>query len=257
MALSSILDPVLSPLLTLDSWLAILIISIVITIITTIAYKYLTDQAKIKKLKEDMKKDQKKLKVLMKENPEKAQKLQKDIMGRNSELMKHSFKPTLYTLIPLLIIFGWLNAHMAYEPLHAQEAFTVTLDFIKGSTGNVTLSYVPELMIKNGESLTKSIVNDQVAWTLKGDVGDYQLTFALANGVSVQKDILISNQTGQYSPPFTSFKGEQPFKSVTISNEKIHPLSGFPIVGNWGWIGIYILFSFALSFGLRKAMNVS
>lgn len=257
MVFSNILDPVLSPLLALDSWLAILIISVVITIITTIAYKYLTDQEKIKKLKADMKKDQKKLKVLMKEDPAKAQKLQKTIMGRNSELMKHSFKPTLYTLIPLLIVFGWLNAHMAYEPLMPGEAFTVTLDFAKESAGNVTLSYIPELMIKEGETLTKNIENNKVAWTLKGDAGEYQLTFTHANGVSVQKNVLITNETGRYSPPLTPYKGQQPFKSVTLSNKKIIPLKGFPLVGNWGWIGIYILFSFALSFGLRKAMGVA
>jgi len=254
---ANLLDPILSPLLGLESWLAILIISLVITVITTIAYKYLTDQEKIKKLKADMKKDQKKMKELMKTDPKKAQKLQKDVMGRNSELMKHSFKPTLYTLIPLLIVFGWLNAHMAYDPLYSNEPFTVEVDFVKDATGNVTLSYIPDLMVKEGESLTKTIEGERLAWTLKGDMGEYKLTFTHSNGVSVDKKVLISDETGRYEAPLTPLKGEQPFKSITLSNNKIIPLKGVPIVGNWGWIGIYILFSFALSFGLRKAMKVA
>ena len=46
--------------------------------------------------------------------------LNKITMEKNMKYMMHSFKPTLYTLIPILIIFGWIRK--AYEG--------VQLDFI-------------------------------------------------------------------------------------------------------------------------------
>jgi uncharacterized membrane protein (DUF106 family) len=236
--------------------LSIFLVSLVLTVVTTIAYKYLTDQARIKKLKADMKKDQERIKKLAKEDPDKAMKIQKAMLEKNMELMKHSFKPTLYTLIPLLLVFGWLGGHLAYEPLHPDEPFTVTLAFAKGTTGNVTLSSLPNLEVAADDKATKPIVEGLAAWTLRGPAGEYQLTFKHANGVAITKDIIITDEKGVYRKPIEPVR-EKPFKMVTIGNEKIKPLAGVPLVGNWGWIGVYIIFSLALSFGLRKLMDVA
>ncbi|MBN1275157.1 DUF106 domain-containing protein [Candidatus Woesearchaeota archaeon] len=252
----SFLDPVFSPLLALPSWLAILVISVVITTLTTIAYKYLTDQQRMKALKAEMKGYQKKVKELSKTDPKKAMKVQQEMMGKNMEIMKQSFKPTLYTLIPIIIIFGWLNAHMAYEPLLPGEPFTVTMQLQKGAAGEVTLDTIPELGLHRNDTWTKEVIDGVASWTLMGEEGTYQLAFTHASGASTAKEVVISSETGQYAPPFEKVK-VAPFSAVTLSNEKIKPLEGFPLVGNWGWIGIYILFSVALSFGLRKALGVA
>lgn len=254
--LEGVLNPLFSPLLTLPSWLAILIISAVITLLTTIAYKYLTDQKKMKALRKEMKQYQKKIKELSKEDPKKAMAVQKEMMEKNMELMKQSFKPTLYTLIPLLIIFGWLNAHMAYMPLEPGQPFTVDVQFVKGTVGTVELESIPSLQIAKNDTPTKEVTDAHAQWILKGDAGTYQLTLTHESGAVISKEVIISSETGDYSAPIVKLK-EKPFSMITISNEKIRPLAGLPIVGNWGWIGIYILFSIALSFGLRKAMGLA
>jgi uncharacterized membrane protein (DUF106 family) len=253
---ASILDPVFSPLLTLPSWLAIIIISAVITTLTTIAYKYLTDQDKMKKLRKEMKAYQKKIKELTKEDPKKAMKVQKEMMEKNMELMKQSFKPTLYTLIPLLIIFGWLNAHMAYDPLLPNEPFMVDVEFAEGTVGEVNLESVPPLQIHKNDNFTKEVEDAHAQWILKGDAGEYNLAIEHESGAAITKEVIISSKTGDYAAPLVKLK-EKPFKTLTISNDKIRPLEGLSLVGNWGWIGIYILFSIALSFELRKAMGLS
>lgn len=83
-------------------------ISIVITFIVTIAYKYFTDQALMKSLKEDTKRLQSEMKN-HKDNPTKMMEIQKEAMDKNLKYMMHSLKPTIITLIPLLIIFTWLR----------------------------------------------------------------------------------------------------------------------------------------------------
>lgn len=258
MAIQNILDPIFSPLLTLPSWLAILIISAVITIITTLAYKYLTDQNKMKKLKAEMKVYQKKIKELSKDDPKKAMALQQEMMGKNMEMMKHSFRPTLYTLIPLLIIFGWLNAHMAYMPLQPGVPFDVTVQLQKDAVGNVTLQTTPDnLQISKDTAPTQAIgPNGQVSWTLRApQMGDYRLTFTHAN-TSLEKEIIITNKTGEYAAPLEKTREGQ-FSTILVGNEKIRPLAGVPIFGNWGWIGIYILFSLVMSLSLRKALGLA
>ena len=256
MVLEGVLDPLLSPLLSLPSWAAILVISAVITVITTLAYKYLTDQKRMKALKKEMKEYQKKLKKLSKEDPKKAMALQKEMMGKNMELMKHSFKPTLYTLIPLIIIFGWLNAHMAYHPLEPGQPFNVTLLVDDEASGNVTLSTTPALQVANDQEVTRAIDGEKLLWTLRGDPGDYQLTFTHSSGVEASQTITITSETGNYVQPVQKLDAE-PYDQLLLGNEKVRPLEGAPLVGNWGWIGIYIVFSIALSFSLRKALGVA
>ncbi|MBD3209331.1 DUF106 domain-containing protein [Candidatus Woesearchaeota archaeon] len=256
MVLESVLDPVFSPLLTLPSWLAILIISVVITTLTTIAYKYLTDQTKMKALKKEMKGAQKRMKELSKSDPQKAMKMQKDMMGKNMELMRHSFKPTLYTLIPIIIIFGWLNSHMAYDPLLPNEPFSVTVDMDKGTTGSVEIDTIPELQFAKDETLVKNVTDGSVMWTMRGGAGEYQLTFTHSSGSQVDQEVLVTDEPGMYEQPLVKIR-QQPFSTVKISNDKIRPLEGFPLVGNWGWIGIYIIFSLIISFSLRKALKVA
>src|SRR4030043_2257506 len=116
-------------ILKIPSFWAILIISFAITLIITLVYKFTTDQKKMKKLKEEMKGYQKKIKEVSKSNPKKAMEIQQQAMKQNMEYMKHSFKSTLYTFIPIIIIFGWLNAHMAYYPLEPNQPFTITAYF--------------------------------------------------------------------------------------------------------------------------------
>jgi len=90
--------------------LNLLVISFILTGAITLAYKYLTDQDKMKELKGEMKDTQKKMKE-MKDQPDKMMSMQKDAMKKNMEYMKHSMRPTLFTFIPIVIVFSWLRGH--------------------------------------------------------------------------------------------------------------------------------------------------
>ena len=88
---------------------AILLVSFILTFITTIAYKYFTNQKELKAAKEEMDS----LRIQMKEakhDTQKVMELQKQSFQKTMEQMKHSLKPMIITFIPLLIIFGWLQA---------------------------------------------------------------------------------------------------------------------------------------------------
>lgn len=86
----------------------ILIISFLVVLVTTVITKFVTDQKRMKELREIQKACQIKLKD-NRGNAEEVNKINKQIMDCSMELMKHSFKPMLITFIPLLILAAWMN----------------------------------------------------------------------------------------------------------------------------------------------------
>lgn len=106
--LDSFFNAIFGPILRLQEPFALFIISFILTIITTLVYKFFTDQNLMKQLKEDMKSMQDQMKDSTQTEEKKLQ-LQKTMLEKNMVYMKHSMKPTLITFIPIIITFGWLR----------------------------------------------------------------------------------------------------------------------------------------------------
>lgn len=247
-----ILDPIFRPLLELGFFWAIMIISFSITLIITLVYKFTTDQNLMKKLKGELKVMQKELKQLT-HNPEKAMVHQKKMMSKNMTYMKHSMKSTLFTFIPIILIFGWLNAHMAYIPITPDTEFSVSAEFKSGTFGEVSLESLPELNILSGR--TQTITNNRATWQLSGVAGAYQLKLTFGNRV-FDKDLLISVDQ-DYAVPEKQVR-DSDLTKIVIHNEKVRPLGKLSILGwNPGWLGTYIIFSLIFSLSLRKIMKIS
>lgn len=252
----TILHPIFSPMLKLPPAVGIGIIALLISVIITVVYKYMTDQTMMKDVKTRQKDLQKKMKEL-RNQPDKLIKVQKEAMDLNLKYMSQSFKPTLITFLPIIIIFGWLNANLAFEPIQPGQEFTTTLMFNQGYTGNVTIT-VPEGITVVGES-TAEIKDKMAVFTLKGSKGDYLLVFDYA-GKSYDKELTITPEQ-RYAPVQKIFKKE-PVSMITLSNPKLIAINLFgKTEGSWstgrfGWLFTYIIFSLLFSFGIRKAMKV-
>ena len=89
--------------------IGILIVSFIITLLTTLVYKYFTNQEALKNLKEENKKIQERMKE-HKGDVKKMAELQKEAFQKGFiEPMKHQIKPLLITLVPFLLIFSLLR----------------------------------------------------------------------------------------------------------------------------------------------------
>ncbi len=108
MVLENFFDWIFSPLVNLGDVWAIILISLILTFLVVIIYKVATNQDLMKKLKAEIKDLQKNMKA-HKDDPTKFMEMQKEAMQKNMTYMKHSMKPTLYTMIPMLLILGWLS----------------------------------------------------------------------------------------------------------------------------------------------------
>ena len=94
--------------------ISIILLAFLITLITTLVTKYTTNQDRMKELKNIQKACQITLKD-NKGNPKKEQEIQKEIMDCSMELLRHSLKPMLITMIPLIIFFWWVRG--VYSPI--------------------------------------------------------------------------------------------------------------------------------------------
>jgi uncharacterized membrane protein (DUF106 family) len=266
-----ILDPIFSPLLKINPLFAIIIISFLIALLTTLAYKKFTDQSLMKDLKDEIKEFQKQMKEL-KNNPDKMLKVQKKAMDTNMKYMMHSFKPMIFTFIPIILIFGWLNTHMAYYPITEDQEFTLSVLFDENKNDLVLLKNLP-----TGVSLIKGDLNQQIAdskveWILKAKEGEYVIDIEYKNELIEKKIIVTKDDSNRkYASPILLPRENQNLKkleinSITVSNQKVKPLKDVPVVGgilgsipwvgNFGWLGTYILFSIIFSISIRKLMKV-
>ena len=260
----TIVDPILSPLLKINPLLGIAIISFILTLLITLIHKFTTNQKVMKGLKEDMKTHQDEMKK-HKDNPKKVMEIQKKVMGKNMEFMKHSFKPMIFTFIPIIIIFGWLNANMAYYPIMPDQEFDVMLTFdLEGLEKNISLvSVIPEnqLEIINGatqtveRNKTKKFLGEKwvgiANWKLKGPEGIYTLIYSFDDdAIAYEKELIITNER-KYVLPEKRINDGSSLKSIKIMNEPIKPLFGL------GWIWAYIIFSMIFSMTIRKALKVA
>ena len=248
----SFLDPVLGWTLLFIPFVGVFILSLIVTIIINVIYKFATNQAEMKRLKEAIDGYRKQMKEAQKEaNPKKLMKLNQQAMGVNMEYMKHSLKATLYTFLPIIFIFAWMNGHYTYAPLAAGEPLTVQLHFLDGFSGNATLV---------SDTLTTKSLTSQLETTKSGTIANFAIT-----GDAGKHDFIVDYQQFSYNasvwfgvnPLQTSYPGKGPVQTITVDYPRVRPLGPVNLLGWYpGWLSLYIVLSIILSTGTRKLMKI-
>lgn len=241
--LTSSLEPFLNSLGVL--WFVILV-AFIVSLLTVVIYKFTTNQTMMKGLRDDVARLQKDLKKNM-QNQAKALSIQKEMMDKQMRMFSHSMTPTLITLLPILIIFGWLNANLSYIPISADTQFTVSVNF-DDYIGNA------ELLVPKGmtivDNATKEITS-KVDWRLMGKPGEYLLEWKVGDK-SYTKDVIIGN--GQAYADKTENINDGVVKTIEINYkpQKVLNLFGWKL----GWLGTYIIFSIIFSMIMRSVLKV-
>jgi uncharacterized membrane protein (DUF106 family) len=115
MAFNGFLDPVLGPLLSSLGTLGfVALISLLVSLLTVIVYKYATDQVLMKHLKGEIDRLNKEARKNANDH-KKAMSIQKEMFSKQMVMMKHSMTPTLITFLPIIVLFSWLNMHLGPE----------------------------------------------------------------------------------------------------------------------------------------------
>jgi uncharacterized membrane protein (DUF106 family) len=236
----------------------ILIIAFLVTLLTTVIYKYTTDQKTLREIKKDMKDLKDKLKKHSNDQ-KKMMSIQKEMLDKNMIMMKQSFKSMLYTFIPLILIFAWMNATIAYEPILPNSNVTITATISNSYPGDMTkinISSIPLTKITRNAGYDPG--NDKIKaaqWIMEtGKEGTY--TVLIESETFKQSKELLVTSGRKYVNPISQYKESQ-LKSLLIGNGKVKPLQGIPVIGGLNWLWTYIILSVFMSIGLRKLMNVA
>ncbi len=101
-----VLNPTAGWLLNLNLTFGMLVLVFILSLITTIAQKYTTDQETLKELRKGQKELQKEMKKF-KNQPEKYMALQKKSFESIPKTFKLSMGAIIYTAIPFILLFKW------------------------------------------------------------------------------------------------------------------------------------------------------
>jgi len=253
-------DPSYGPLLTF------ILFSIVVSLVITLVAKYTTNQRVMKQLREDIKKFQEQMKNT--KDTQKQLELQKKAMDVNMKYMMQSMRPTLFTIIPILIVFGWVAANLSVQQIMPSEPFNVTVMLENGNA-----SAIKGEVNQGVEIISKSASGTLADFTFGALEGRHDLFFSYDSSV-VQKQVIVSRNWDFEKPQMKKpdffggiFSGEigqkstipkeSPFKSVTVHHKPVRPFGDFSIFGYMpGWVMTYILFSLVFSIAFRKILNV-
>ena len=253
--LDPVLDPILGPLINYNPFLGIVVMALAISFLISIVYKFMTNQEKMKALKSEQNEFQKRMKEL-KSEPEKMMALQKEAMSKNMEDMKMSLKPTLVTMIPIILLFGWMAGTMAYEPIFPGETYSITATFADSIVGEAQLILDDGSSLLTGASAVQEIEDGQASWSIKSEEGLHELEVAVGES-SATKSVLITTSL-DVEPAIETYTHSD-IEQIQINYNKLQPAGDFsiPLIG-WepGWLGWYIIFSLVFSIGIRKAMGL-
>ena len=162
--------------------------------------------------------------------------------------MMQSMKSTLYSFIPIILIFGWMNANLAYEPIMSGKEFTTTIFLEDNANGEIELS-VPQGIEVNGAT-KKEIKDSEVTWLLSGERGEYLLEYII-DGKKYNKEVLISEK--RYKDPVKDVRDGN-VRSIEIEHNKniLINLFGWKL----GWLATYIISAIIFSILIRKVIKV-
>ena|SRR3989344_9265810 len=89
---------------------SIIVIAIVISFFITVINYFFIDQNRMREIKTRQKVLQKEMKEHQKAgNTDKLMELQKELFSYTGEMFKHSMKPMLITIVPILVLFAFIK----------------------------------------------------------------------------------------------------------------------------------------------------
>lgn len=238
----ALLDPIFLPLFKFNLLLGLVVISFIVTLFSTLIYKYTTDQLLMKRIKREIKELQEKAKAAA-EDPQKVMEINKEMFSKSMEQMKSNFKSSMYTMIPVMVILLYLSSSFSFAPISPNQEFEI----------EVTTNQDIEINLENPDLTLNKIEKYKLEDTYLTSyffVGDKQGDYTVSFNNNTQT-IKLTNEYGFIEPV-------QQVNKEIVKIETKHDKLVFLNLFGWrlGWFGAYIIISILFSMIIRKLLNV-
>ena len=250
------LNFVFGPVLLVPPFFSVVFLSFLVSLISVVITKYATDQSVMKDLKEQLKAYQDQMKKL-KENPEAAMDVQKKAMDVNMKYMMHNMRATLFTFLPIILIFGWMSGHLAYSQILPNQEFGISLSLAPEAAGkNISLS-VPDGVRLLSDSTRQAADSKIVFSAVAEKEGEFLFDVTIDERAFSHVVVVGKSKEGLTAEKSIKQNGLQTIKVEYEPLKVIKFPFALPLFGEYfGWLGTYILFAIVFSMVLRKLMKV-
>lgn len=244
----------------------IALVSLGIVSLSTIVRYFTVDKEKVRASRERVKEHQQKLKEAQKKGDTKrAQKHQQDLMAETMESMKHNMKPMVFTLIPILLIFGWLRGNygeygMLYDVTVEDRLPDAGISEISASDDGVVIPESRTIRwhlgnVSGGKkgSLSAKALTGASPQTLKSDSA---LSFSYFTADNVSHSFEGEGSDGLFTVSRSDYgsSGEYVEYRLNYVNDRFIVKIGSYTMGWFGW---YIIISFSSSIILNKIFKLN
>lgn len=243
------------------AFFVILAATIAISLFSTLVYKYATDQEKMARIKARLKELQKELREA-KGNQQRMLEINSKIMKSHNEYSMQSMRSMIFTIVPVMIVFIYLQANVAFDPIDPNERFDLVLDYQDTAAIGITDVAVPEgFSIENRSAYNKSgflgfgsVTGERVTIQAPNESGSYTLEFTYANS-TLNRSVIVT-EGREYAGQSTGYRGAY-LKSAAIDygGLKVFNIGWLP---GWlqGWLATYIIFTLILTNVFRRLFKV-
>jgi len=264
--ISSFFDLAFSPFSIFEPLIGLMVVSIVTGIIMLIIFRYTSNQSAIRRIKNRIKAHFLEIR-LYKDDLGAMMEAQKHILRYNLTYMKHSLKPMLFLMIPVVLIMIQMSLWFDRYPLEPGKEIIVKLAFENQAQFN------EDALLKTPEGISVETpplrIKEEKAiyWRIKAlNPGKYYLEFILNSDI-LNKIIVVDDRLARLSvkkvspnllqqvlyPAEKSFPKNLGIDYIEINYPSIsYNLFGFQI----HWLVIFFVVSILTGFLLKKVFRV-
>jgi uncharacterized membrane protein (DUF106 family) len=263
-----IFDILFIPFQNMNPWVGMTIVSFLTGLLMLVIFRYTSNQAGIKKVKNKIKAHLLELR-LYKDSLGLSLKAQGNILLANMKYITHSFKPLLVMIVPVILILIQLNFWFGYEPLKPGQQTLLKVKLEEGFDPlqtELTLEPDPEILI---ETIPLRIEEyREINWRISSkESGVHRINVVIA-GQKIPKTIAteikslnklspIKHKTNfideLFYPVEAPIAKDLPVKSIEV----LYPAKSMNLFGwNMHWLIAYFALSIIFGFAFKGVFKV-
>lgn len=265
--INRLFDGIFYLFISLNPWVAMVVVCLLTGIFMLLIFRYTSNQKGIRQAKDKIKAHFLELR-LFKEDFSLMMRAQGKILRYNLIYMKHSLKPMLIMILPLVIVLVQFNFRFGFRPFKANEEVIVGITFSEPlplQAMDISLEAPEGLEVETPPLRIDSL--HQVDWRLRAkEAGNYILSIRIGEELFT-KMVTVSDELCQLSPRRVS---RSFFQEFLYPSEPALP-SNYPVshievkyptrhlnLGGWNihWLIVFFVLSIAIGFALKGMLKV-
>ena len=240
-------------------------LSVVIGLLTTLVFRYASDQKAIHIVKDQLKAHMLAVRLYRDQLPVVLSSYGRILRGTGLYL-RLAFRPLLYLILPLTFLIVQVDRYLGSAPMQPGKPFLVTVHTATAEQGNETTLQVPPGLAITAPPV-RIAVTHEVVWRLvaKKD-GNYNVNVGVA-GQRFGKRVVVSSGLARLSPArlrgrpweriFVSTEPALPENSAVQSIEVNYPSRNLYFAGlEWNWMWLFLLLSLIAGFFFKTLLGI-